>query len=271
MLVPHGHGQSPQRCQYCGQPLQPRFYFCTACAMPHTDVEAVLPEVRPAQWDDETRVRKLAPEVWRLFFAYLGALLGATILGFLIHPVDEGGVPGLIIGLLSVAVVSTVFGWLHRDVLRPQFAGLGLLSPIMVKGLLGLAGLLLVNLLWHGALWNLASEELRKDMYKDVTGLVPMVAARVFLICVMPAFFEEIGFRGLVQTWLMRVIDPWKAVALSAALFSAIHFSVLSSPYLFLVGALLAWTRWKSGLLFPGILLHFLHNLAVLWYEGLLT
>ncbi|WP_172682755.1 CPBP family intramembrane glutamic endopeptidase [Verrucomicrobium spinosum] len=104
-----------------------------------------------------------------------------------------------------------------------------------------------------------------------MTGLVPMVAARVFLICVMPAIFEEIGFRGLVQTWLMRVIGPWKAVALSAALFSAIHFSVLSSPYLFLVGALLAWTRWKSGLLFPGILLHFLHNLAVLWYEGLLT
>ena len=50
----------------------------------------------------------------------------------------------------------------------------------------------------------------------------------------------------------------------AAALFAVLHFSLLSLPYLFMVGLLLGWAKWKTGSLYPSILVHFLHNLIVL-------
>jgi membrane protease YdiL (CAAX protease family) len=42
------------------------------------------------------------------------------------------------------------------------------------------------------------------------------------------------------------------------------HFSIISFPYLFCVGMLLGWTKLKTGSLYPSMLIHFLHNLAVI-------
>ncbi len=268
MLVPHT--PSTVRCQYCGQQLQAGYYFCTACAMPFCEVEQVLPEVRPAQWDDETRVRREVPEAWRLFLYYVGALLVCGIAGFLLFPEADGDLPRMMIELLAVAGVSVGFGIVHRDILRPQFLGTGVANRVFVQGLLLLAAVLIVNFLWHSFLWHMAPEKLRGHDFEDLIGLVPSVAGRVVLICIMPAVFEEIGFRGLIQTWLMRVLSPWKAVALAGALFSAAHFSVLSAPYLLMAGCLFGWVRWRTGRILPAMILHFLHNLAVLCYEGLL-
>ena len=47
-------------------------------------------------------------------------------------------------------------------------------------------------------------------------------------------------------------------------LFAAMHFSIASLPYLFLVGMLLGWVKWKTGSLYPSMLIHFLHNLIVI-------
>ena len=46
--------------------------------------------------------------MWRFFPPYVGALLAAPVLGFAIPPADDGGVPGLIIGVLSVAAGFSV-------------------------------------------------------------------------------------------------------------------------------------------------------------------
>ena len=52
-------------------------------------------------------------------------------------------------------------------------------------------------------------------------------------------------------------------LALASALFTMLHFSVISAPYLFAVGMLLGWTKYRTGSLYPSILLHFLHNYVV--------
>ena len=59
-------------------------------------------------------------------------------------------------------------------------------------------------------------------------------------------------------------IAPTRAIVLASALFMAMHLSVLSAPYLFALGLLLGWTKWKTGSLYPSMLVHFLHNLIVL-------
>ena len=59
-------------------------------------------------------------------------------------------------------------------------------------------------------------------------------------------------------------VAPRTAITLSAGLFALMHFSVLSAPYLFLVGLLLGWARWRTGSLYPSMVAHFVHNLVVL-------
>ena len=87
---------------------------------------------------------------------------------------------------------------------------------------------------------------------------VPVVIA--FLICLIPGITEEIAFRGLIQHWLHTVLKPWRAIVLTAALFTALHMSVLSAPILFLAGMLFGWVKWKSRSLYPSILMHIIYN-----------
>ncbi len=51
-------------------------------------------------------------------------------------------------------------------------------------------------------------------------------------------------------------------------MFAALHFSVISFFYLFTVGMLLATVRRRTGSLYPGMLIHFLHNLVVITLFG---
>ena len=55
-------------------------------------------------------------------------------------------------------------------------------------------------------------------------------------------------------------------MVVASALFAALHFSVLSFPYLFAVGMALGWVKWKTGSLYPPMLMHFLHNYVVVAY-----
>lgn len=258
------------RCSYCGTELAAGFYFCTACAMPHRDVEDVLPEVPPPRWDAETLIREQAPEVWRLFFTYIAVLTGCTVVTLIVFPGEQVFLPHLLVNTAGISLASLCFSIPHRSLLRPQFAGFGLASKSMVLGLVLLLALLAVNFVWHGVLWQLAPPDLKDSGAETIASVIPSRAGRIILICVFPGIFEELGFRGLMQTWLMRVLGSKRAILVSAALFSTLHLSVLSFPYLFLAGCLFGWIRLRTGLLFPAMLLHVLHNLGVLCYEGLL-
>ena len=88
-------------------------------------------------------------------------------------------------------------------------------------------------------------------------------------ICVMPAIWEEIAFRGLIQTGLATAVKTREAIILTAVLFAIIHFSALSGIYLFGLGLVLGVLRHRSQSLVPGMLMHFFHNLAIVLVEKL--
>jgi membrane protease YdiL (CAAX protease family) len=80
-----------------------------------------------------------------------------------------------------------------------------------------------------------------------------------------------LGLNYLYHVLFMRSILPHNSHsffdhlrAFASFLFAAMHFSIVSFPYLFLVGALLGWTKWKTGSLYPSMLIHFLHNFIVI-------
>lgn len=97
------------------------------------------------------------------------------------------------------------------------------------------------------------------------------IAWALLLICVQPAVIEELAFRGVILTALMRPLKSWEAVVVTAMIFAVLHLSVPSLPHLFMVGVVAGWLRVSSGSIYPCMGLHFTYNLLsviVEWSGG---
>lgn len=71
---------------------------------------------------------------------------------------------------------------------------------------------------------------------------------------------EELLFRDFFWRSLSRWLDPvWVWIATSV-LFAAYHMDPLQSVALLPTALLLGWFRWRSGSVWPGVLLHALNN-----------
>jgi uncharacterized protein len=249
-------------CHYCGAPLSAFYYFCVGCGTPYKSLDTVISPARPRQLTDEELVRMKAPQVWTLFWSYFAVVVGVGMFTFVFFQEDR---PDLHLFLNEIAILATtcVFGWMYRKSLIVQFKKIGFDSPYAYVGLGLLPALLLLNYVYHG--WLI---ELMKDKHVDLLSKLREFGVResslIATFCVFPAVLEEIAYRGLAQHWLQTALPPKRAILFASALFAATHLSVLSFPYLLLVGILLGWTKYKTGSLYPSMLIHFLHNFVVI-------
>lgn len=95
----------------------------------------------------------------------------------------------------------------------------------------------------------------------------------ILMICVQPGVFEELGFRGVIQSSFLDILRPIEALVVTACMFAILHLSIHSLPHLLILGLALGWLRMKTGSLYPGMVLHFSHNFLVILaeiYGGLL-
>jgi membrane protease YdiL (CAAX protease family) len=73
-------------------------------------------------------------------------------------------------------------------------------------------------------------------------------------------FCEEVFFRGFVFPGLLRGMPLGWALVLSALIFAVAHADPGSFAVLFFIGLALAFVRWRTGSVWPGMLLHLLNN-----------
>lgn len=113
-------------------------------------------------------------------------------------------------------------------------------------------------------------------LFLDKTG-VGDLCQNLFTLALMPAVCEEFFFRGCLQTFLTRHSGRQHlSVWTGAFIFSLLHLDPVGFlPRLFL-GALLGYVFATGRSLYPGILLHFLNNAAIvvayyLYGNGCLT
>lgn len=200
--------------------------------------------------------------------------------------------PTLSVKLWISAVVSFVLilgiplcvTWYRRIQLRSTFRlGFGMLSAWPMW--------LLAIVLLGGSAWMLAHEifilaqflgigtiELeqfeRVAEFRNELATLPLWMV-LFVFALTPAICEEGMFRGFVLSALHRYSMVW-AIALSAILFGLMH--VLTSNVLAIerflpstfMGLILAWIALRTGSIWPGVVLHALHNgflLSVSRYE----
>lgn len=83
----------------------------------------------------------------------------------------------------------------------------------------------------------------------------------MILIGILPAVFEEIMFRGVLQNVLTKWFKgPWAAILMTAFIFSIIHMSFYGFFVRFALGIILGLVFYYSGSLWLAIIFHFLYN-----------
>lgn len=89
----------------------------------------------------------------------------------------------------------------------------------------------------------------------------PLTTYATLLIAVLVApFCEEVFFRGFLFAGLLRGMPVALAIVISALVFGIAHVDPGSFPVLFIIGLALAFLRWRTRSLWPGIFLHMLNN-----------
>lgn len=112
-----------------------------------------------------------------------------------------------------------------------------------------------IDLLGHFG-YKATVPEIPKNGFKD------FILCLLF-ICVLPAFFEELLFRGFILASAKRLGTAF-AVITGGALFSLFHKNPAQTPYQFVMGALMCILAIKSGSLFPSVILHFINNFYII-------
>lgn len=89
----------------------------------------------------------------------------------------------------------------------------------------------------------------------------------ILFIAIMPPIFEELAFRGFLFNQLQKVASNRITIIATAFIFALVHFSFISLIWIFPFGIILGYIRAKYKTLWPGIIIHFIHNFIVLMID----
>lgn len=181
----------------------------------------------------------------------------------------------LALGGIATALVFAGFPWLASRWRRIQFKEA---FSLRMPNVISLLGCLLLGLsLWTAAhelvvlesKIGLVSIDLSKfESTKQIAALLPQLPLPLILLSMAaaPAICEEWFFRGYLFSALRVKYSPVQTIVISALLFGVFHVvgqgaftleRLLPSTFL---GLVLGWVCWRTRSIFPGMLLHFLHN-----------
>ena len=82
----------------------------------------------------------------------------------------------------------------------------------------------------------------------------------VLLIAVVPAFCEELFFRGFLLKGLGASTRKWAAIIAAASIFAVFHFLLIKFVLTAGLGILLGYLCWQSRSIWPSIVAHAVHN-----------
>ncbi len=86
------------------------------------------------------------------------------------------------------------------------------------------------------------------------------VSFNLIMLALIPGFCEEILFRGYAQRQFERASGPAGGILLSGVLFGMYHLRPSQVLPLVMLGLYLAYLTWRTGSLWPAVLVHILHN-----------
>ena len=186
--------------------------------------------------------------------------------------------------ILSFFVTPSIVAWLNRVDFRGGFGLRGTSVLFFVAALiLGLSLWPIVMLMVEGtyAIYGMIAgesaassrHEVLVELSQDQVVQFRKVAPPIIALCfsLTPAFCEEWFFRGMLLRALSREWKAWTAILTTAMLFGVFHILSNSAISLdrflptMLIGILLGYLAWKSNSIWPGVILHLIHNAVVVF------
>lgn len=245
----------PKFCRGCGTAWQADWLECPSCAPRNGSPAATM-------LHDAQRQKSSISFALALYFT----LLGASVIGICGM---AGGAPVVRV-ILAVTVVHSliVLGFLLGPRRGDVFAAV--IKPFH-PGWLGGAILMAVgtflaataSIAFQQRLFHIVEIKSGGDLFSAGYGWFAVISA----ICIQPAIFEELAFRGVILSALGKALAASEAVIVSALFFMTLHLTIGSFPHLFLIGLGLGYLRIRTGSLVPGMLMHFTHNLLCVLAE----
>lgn len=178
--------------------------------------------------------------------------------------------------LLSANGLGLVLGialptWLYVRMSTRQIKGFLRLRPadarLMLLSIAGLVALLPI-VWWLGSVneliplpeWIIEFEESQMALIEQVFSSQINVALGLLLLAVAPGIAEELFFRGYVQRQMERRMGIIWAIVITGTLFGLYHMRLTQALPLSVLGIYLCYLTWRTGSLWPAIVVHFLNN-----------
>lgn len=127
-------------------------------------------------------------------------------------------------------------------------------------GALMMIGLVLLNMVISAGLMSLFPESTAnlETTFSNILG--DNVTAVFLVIAIAPAVCEEMLFRGVILHSLKAKYRIPSAIAITAVLFGLYHMSLVKFIPTGLIGLVLCIVVWKTGSIYPAMLMHFMNN-----------
>jgi membrane protease YdiL (CAAX protease family) len=106
----------------------------------------------------------------------------------------------------------------------------------------------------------LPMQEYFRDMFETMM-VKQIFIISVILIGIVPAFIEEMLFRGVLLNGFKRNYSEKKAILISAMLFGIIHLNPWQFVTAFIIGVIMAWIYIKTESIILCIYMHFFNNI----------
>lgn len=85
------------------------------------------------------------------------------------------------------------------------------------------------------------------------------------VVSVFAPIFEEILFRGLVQSELCTVFPAWLSILVSSLVFSIMHGLLFQSIFTFFCGLVMGWCFYRTGSMITSMIVHIAFNSSALF------
>lgn len=167
------------------------------------------------------------------------------------------GVFGTQMILLLVPLALVVYT--KRDI-RQTYGFAGAKAAGFFGGAFLITGFFLINIVLAAGLMRIFPESAGnvETAFEEIMG--GNVFAALLVIALTPAVCEEMLFRGLILHALKARYRIASAIAITAVLFGFYHMSLVKFIPTGLLGALLCYMVWRTGSIYPAMLMHFLNN-----------
>jgi membrane protease YdiL (CAAX protease family) len=259
--IDYDGGLALPTCWRCGRTSAPIDGCCPLCRARMTGDRKTVPPLPNRIAAEPT------PAVIKLIVAFSVMMFASVIWGWIVHfgnHTEEQLIAGTIVlevfdAGLTLTVLAWV-GWLPLPGRQRQWTwAYWLLAAPALAVVLG------CNLAYNRVLTSFIRWP---EWYKFVPVFEGISVLNVLCVAVQPAIVEELFFRYIALGALRQVSGVHAAVWISAVMFAFAHiYAPLGLPWLLAAGVVFGYARVGGGLPLS-IVMHFFHNLAVLWLVG---